>query len=84
MREQQEFEISDSGIKVKGETFSMQREWTSIHKVSSKGTFIFIGLTKRVSYPLPRAKFSDDDFNRLYEIVNAQQHVKNGLKKKAE
>ncbi len=80
MREKQRIEITENGIRVIGESFSMERSWISIHRVDHKYSFVFIWLTKRAAYPLSVSKFSKGDLSILSKIVKAHPHIKNGLK----
>lgn len=79
MHEEQVVEINEKGVSVVGQSFNSQREWSSIHKVSSGKWFVFIWLTKRLAYPLPRHLFSDEMIIQLHSIVSAHPHISNGI-----
>jgi hypothetical protein len=73
------FDLDSLSLKIKGESFELNRSWNEVYRVSETPRFCFFWITKRLTVPVMSNALNQAQKNRIKEILADFPTVKNDL-----
>ncbi|WP_460052469.1 YcxB family protein [Sessilibacter sp. MAH2] len=64
-QQKQHYEISEKGVKIFGEGFSVELGWENIPRIELSKDFVLLFISKNCAYYLPKQLISNDEYKQL-------------------